>query len=261
MKSESNIQRPPSRRDTFLIMLMAILIVGPVIFVSYYCAPKVPKEGFFTKIFYITGESTVVDLKTGLMWQQKLFAERFGKSLDHLPEENITLGGYNDWRVPSSKELLTLYDNIGEARDILKKKACAEKGFKHILSVIYWYFADEGENHRFPPFINIDGPDGIFCSENSRRWKKPAFNEKLDKNNYLIYSSRDFVDFSDGERKTKELYHGGQSIRIEGNKIIRTEYFGKKGGWSPHWLLVREEDEKSMSEIYNKLEQYKGENK
>ena len=53
------------------------------------------------------GDGTITDNVTGLMWEQDMgkkisFTEAFTKA------SNSTLGGYNDWRVPTLKELYSL---------------------------------------------------------------------------------------------------------------------------------------------------------
>jgi hypothetical protein len=56
------------------------------------------------------GDSTVTDNNTGLMWQQSPAAD--GLSWDEAVEycENLELGGYTDWRMPSCKELYSISD-------------------------------------------------------------------------------------------------------------------------------------------------------
>ncbi len=60
------------------------------------------------------GDGTVTDLNTGLMWQQSpelydlsTHAEALGGA------ESFTLGGYDDWRLPTIKELYSLIDFTG----------------------------------------------------------------------------------------------------------------------------------------------------
>ena len=58
------------------------------------------------------GDGTVTDLNTGLMWQQDpgpkvTYQEAMNRA------QNLTLGGYDDWRLPSIKELYSLMDFSG----------------------------------------------------------------------------------------------------------------------------------------------------
>lgn len=60
------------------------------------------------------GNGTVTDLNTGLQWQQTPDFERM--SFDEAKEycENLVLGGYDDWRLPTIKELYSLAYFNGE---------------------------------------------------------------------------------------------------------------------------------------------------
>ncbi|MGD7652034.1 MAG: DUF1566 domain-containing protein [Verrucomicrobiales bacterium] len=67
-------------------------------------------ESYGVNDFEETGEGTVLDHSTGLMWQQ-------GDSVDGLDweealayAENLELGGYSDWRLPNAKELQAIVD-------------------------------------------------------------------------------------------------------------------------------------------------------
>lgn len=54
------------------------------------------------------GDGTITDNNTGLMWQQIPSSESFTweEAKDYC--ENLTLGGYDDWRMPSTKELYSI---------------------------------------------------------------------------------------------------------------------------------------------------------
>jgi hypothetical protein len=58
----------------------------------------------------INSDGTVTDMSTGLMWQQATGPEGYTwkQALDYC--EILTLGGYDDWRLPNIKELLSLID-------------------------------------------------------------------------------------------------------------------------------------------------------
>lgn len=60
------------------------------------------------------GDGTISDLNTGLTWQKAHdFTHRnLEDSISHV--ENMTLGGYDDWRVPTIKELYSLANFDGE---------------------------------------------------------------------------------------------------------------------------------------------------
>ena len=54
------------------------------------------------------GDGTVTDLNTGLMWQQNLLDEKVTYSEAKTMSETFTLAGYDDWRLPTIKELYSL---------------------------------------------------------------------------------------------------------------------------------------------------------
>ncbi|MCB0298326.1 MAG: DUF1566 domain-containing protein, partial [Calditrichaeota bacterium] len=59
------------------------------------------------------GDGTVTDLNTGLMWQQNLMDDKFTYDQAHAAADTVTLAGYNDWRLPTIKELYSLIDFRG----------------------------------------------------------------------------------------------------------------------------------------------------
>jgi len=56
------------------------------------------------------GDGTVTDLNTGLMWQQSPSSSTFTwqEAVDYC--ESLELSGYDDWRIPSLKELYSISD-------------------------------------------------------------------------------------------------------------------------------------------------------
>ena len=62
--------------------------------------------------FLDNGDGTVTDLNTGLMWQQDPGAKlTYAEALDAV--ESADLAGYDDWRLPTIKELYSLIDFSG----------------------------------------------------------------------------------------------------------------------------------------------------
>jgi hypothetical protein len=58
------------------------------------------------------GDGTVTDLVTGLMWQQDP-GEKMTYNQAMADASSLTLGGYNDWRLPTIKELYSLINFSG----------------------------------------------------------------------------------------------------------------------------------------------------
>jgi len=63
--------------------------------------------------FTDNGDGTITDNVTGLMWQEGLFDSKYTyqEALD--VAENSTLAGYNDWRLPTIKEIYSLMEFSG----------------------------------------------------------------------------------------------------------------------------------------------------
>jgi len=53
-------------------------------------------------------DGTVTDLVTGLMWQKNLFADKLTYDESVAGADTCTIGGFDDWRLPSIKELYSL---------------------------------------------------------------------------------------------------------------------------------------------------------
>ena len=67
------------------------------------------RGGYSKNTFIDNGNGTVTDKSTGLMWQQETTTEMTWKSaLSYC--ENLSLGGYSDWRLPNIKELASIVD-------------------------------------------------------------------------------------------------------------------------------------------------------
>jgi len=59
------------------------------------------------------GQQVVVDNRTGLLWQKAHNTPPLSLSGAGLACENLSLGGFNDWRLPNIKELLTFASFAG----------------------------------------------------------------------------------------------------------------------------------------------------
>ncbi|MGQ1785132.1 Lcl C-terminal domain-containing protein [Saccharicrinis sp. GN24d3] len=60
--------------------------------------------------FEKNGDGTVADLNTGLVWQEIPTSEGFDWQGAYEYCENLELGGYHDWRMPTVKELFSISD-------------------------------------------------------------------------------------------------------------------------------------------------------
>jgi len=86
------------------------------------------KTSNFTRIGKIVGDNV-----TNLSWQDDIAAKTTKKSWIEAIEycENLTLGGYNDWRLPNIKELLSIVD-------VSKSKSTIYAIFQNVSSSYYW---------------------------------------------------------------------------------------------------------------------------
>jgi hypothetical protein len=66
--------------------------------------------------FQDNGDGTVTDLNTGLMWQQTPSSEKATLTEALTGAETFNLAGYDDWRLPTIKELYSLIDFTGCTR-------------------------------------------------------------------------------------------------------------------------------------------------
>jgi hypothetical protein len=63
--------------------------------------------------FQDNNDGTVTDLNTGLIWQKFLFEEKYTYEDALEATDTFSLNGFNDWRLPSIKELYSLIDFRG----------------------------------------------------------------------------------------------------------------------------------------------------
>jgi len=78
---------------------------------SYVCAVRAVRGGQSGSLddLVINGDGTVTDTSTGLIWQQQTAGEMtWEEAIKYC--EGLSLGGYNDWRLPNRNELQSLVD-------------------------------------------------------------------------------------------------------------------------------------------------------
>ena len=84
---------------------------------------------------YLRNDSTqtVVDLKRNLVWQDDESATRVNTNWQEAINycQNLNLGEYSDWRLPSHKELLSIVDKS-------KSDPAMKSDFKNVTADSYW---------------------------------------------------------------------------------------------------------------------------
>lgn len=95
------------------------------------------------------GDGTLTEIRTRLMWTQKDSFADLGKCLDwHQSKEyvsNLNTGGYEDWRLPSLRELFSIYDNT------LESNMAMDHDPEYLLALdtrfadgaAYWYWSSD----------------------------------------------------------------------------------------------------------------------
>ncbi|MBF0257688.1 MAG: DUF1566 domain-containing protein [Desulfamplus sp.] len=106
---------------------------------NYVRAVRAEQTGSFDNSDHlvINGDGTVTDSVTGLMWQQDTAKTATGGTTmiwkDALAySENMTLGGYTDWRLPTVKELRSIMDSSSYS------PAIDTSVFRDTFSSFYW---------------------------------------------------------------------------------------------------------------------------
>jgi len=95
------------------------------------------------------GDGTITDRDSRLMWAQKDSYADLGICLDYTESlkyvNNLTTGGYTDWRFPTLRELVTLYDETQEnvmAWDHDPRYPLALDS-KFASGAAYWYWSSD----------------------------------------------------------------------------------------------------------------------
>ena len=92
---------------TIIAIMMVAILIGTLIMVKYATAGETSKDGRF--IAFNNG-TTVLDKRTGLMWAAKDNGSNISWIYARAYCETYHGGGFMDWRMPTQKELIELYD-------------------------------------------------------------------------------------------------------------------------------------------------------
>ena len=88
--------------------------------------------------------NTVKDNDTGLIWQDNHDAKTIKRDWQGAKEycQELTLAGYDDWRLPTIKELQSIVD-------IKRYKPAIKKTFKYVASMYYWSSSKDVSDVKF----------------------------------------------------------------------------------------------------------------
>ena len=95
-----------NRKEKASLVLMSLFITGCLLGLLGFCVPSVWAVGPFVD----NGDGTVTDKGTGLMWQKTSDGSEKTKETACQYCEDLTLGGYSDWRTPRVDEMITIMD-------------------------------------------------------------------------------------------------------------------------------------------------------
>ena len=97
-------------------------------------------------------KQVVNDTKTGLMWQDDAVMH-YDWNTAITACENLTLGGYSDWRLPNIRELKSIVDKS-------KANPAISPNFTAIASNNYWSSTMNASNSSYPWYMNfVDGSE------------------------------------------------------------------------------------------------------
>ena len=95
---------------------------------KYFIRTKIDinlKSSFKINRFKDNGDGTIIDTMTGLMWVKNGRPMLFFSSMTYYEAmeqvENYNLAKYNDWRIPSLEELISIVDPSNEQPAIVKQ--------------------------------------------------------------------------------------------------------------------------------------------
>ncbi|CAN2042770.1 exported hypothetical protein [Candidatus Magnetomoraceae bacterium gMMP-15] len=174
---------------------------------SYSCYVRAVHSGQDPVIEYldnlvINGDGTVIDTKTGLMWQQAT-SDRMNWKDALAYCENLTLGGYSDWRLPNIKELVSIIDlkNYYPAIDTIH--------FPDTVSSYYWssvsYAANT--NRAWVVYFHSGGDDGHNKS-NSDYVRAVRSGQDWSYDNLVIWPFYPTSNYT-----PSQIMHGGKAVR------------------------------------------------
>jgi hypothetical protein len=175
------------RKNSYSIY--ALLIITLVLLLLSSNAIAVPKEST-DKRFSDHDDGTITDTKTGLMWMKKdsyLHLEHWlnwHEVHDYIRQLNDEgFAQYNDWRLPTTDELKTLYepDKLNSSQRGREMKIHIDPIFAKKGSGSIW---SGDENGRYNALGVVFNTNSIFNSNKSSKSRKATRAVRVDPNKY-----------------------------------------------------------------------------
>jgi Protein of unknown function (DUF1566) len=114
------------------------------LFSAYVYAEKRSVDGRYKDL----GKGMIKDTKTGMMWTQKDSYVDLGHSLSWNESNEyvneLSSGGFSDWRLPTISELKTLYEPLKTSKDIFGGRVKLDPIFAERGPYSYWSSDTEG---------------------------------------------------------------------------------------------------------------------
>ncbi len=139
---------------------------------SVELAPKV--NGTRHGPFVDHGDGTITDMNSGLMWAKEPEYRGWGYTRAANYCEDLTLGGFTDWRLPTVKDFNSLYQSLGELESSHVRMGVAPfedlrfYGDIFTSEMGYWTSSDtDRNNHKYGYSLWGNGDEGNRVDLNS----------------------------------------------------------------------------------------------
>ncbi len=123
---------------------LSLILSIVFLFTGYVYAEKRSSDGRFIDL----GEGVIKDTKTGMMWTKKDSYVDLGHSLSWNESNEyvneLSSGGYSDWRLPTISELKTIYEPSKSNKDIFGGRVKLDPIFAERGPYKYWSSETEG---------------------------------------------------------------------------------------------------------------------
>ncbi len=130
----------------------------------------------------------VIDNTTKLQWQDNSDAKTVQKTWSEAKEycENLTLGGYDDWRLPSESELFTIVD-YGRSNPAI------DPVFQNVISDWYWSSTNNISNNSYAWGIYFNYIRAEWLSKSNSHFIRCVRGERIERGNFSRDDTKEIV--------------------------------------------------------------------